>query len=99
MFNVDVGEHSSPTLRLLANIESLLREQNTLLKQAFTVSNTNADEDNKNENKANIDEMGRTEILAIIKTFPKGTIKGKYMTMEISELRKQVKEVLKCQEQ
>jgi len=35
MFNVEVNEYATPTLRLLKNIEGLLMEQNTLLKQSF----------------------------------------------------------------
>lgn len=54
MFNVEVTEISSSTLRTLANIESLLIEQNTLLKQAFSVGGTNIVEQPKSENKANL---------------------------------------------
>jgi hypothetical protein len=98
MFKVEVSDFSNPTIKLLSNIESLLQEQNELLRQAFTFGNTNIVETNKIENKANYDDMGRKELLAIIKDLPKGTIKGKFMTMGLEELRKQVKEVMKCQE-
>jgi hypothetical protein len=99
MFKVEVSDFSNPTIKLLSNIESLLQEQNELLRQAFTFGNTNIVEANKIENKANYDDMGRKELLAIIKTLPKGSIPGKYMTMGIEELREQVKEATKCKEQ
>lgn len=93
MFNVEVTEFSSSTIKLLKNIQSLLIEQNKLLKQALPMSNSQ--EEIKIENKANYDSMERKELLAIIKTLPKGTIKGKYMTMSLKDLRIQVKEVIK----
>jgi hypothetical protein len=93
MFNVEVNEFSSSTVKLLKNIESLLIEQNTLLKQAFCSSGNLSVEQNKIKNKANIETMGRKEILALIKTLPKKP-KGKYMTMNIEELRKAVKEAI-----
>lgn len=93
MFKVDVGEYSTPTLRLLKNIEDLLIEQNKLLKQS-SLSLDKLDVDKtKNENRTNFDAMGRKELVEIIKTLPKGTIKGKWMTMSIEDLRNQVKGV------
>ncbi len=94
MFNVEVNEFTTPTLRLLKNIEGLLIEQNTLLKQSFCSASNLAVEEHKSENKANIDTMERKEILALIKTLPHGTVKGKYMAMNIDDLRKAVKEVI-----
>lgn len=96
MFKVEVSEFSNSTIKMLANVCELLQEQNKLLRQFCIQGNTDIVEDNKSENKANIDTMGRKEILAIIKTLPQGTIKGKYMTMELEELRKQVKEATEC---
>jgi hypothetical protein len=98
MYKVDVGEYSTPTMRLLVNVCELLQEQNKLLEQFSLHGNTNIVEDNKIENKANCDDMGRKELLAIIKTLPKGSIPGKYMTMSIEELRKSVKEVMEWKE-
>lgn len=95
MFEVEVNTTSSKTDKLLSNIESLLIEQNELLRQALPMSNSKGQEEIKIESKANYDTLGRKELLAIIKTFPKGTIKGKYMTMELNELRKAVKEATK----
>jgi Mg/Co/Ni transporter MgtE len=97
MYKVDVGEYSTPTMRLLVNVCELLQEQNKLLEQFSLHGNTNIVEDNKIENKANIDDMGRKEILALIKTLPQKP-KGKYMTMGLEELRNQVKEVMKWKE-
>jgi hypothetical protein len=98
MFKVEVSDFSNPTIKLLSNIESLLQEQNELLRQAFTFGNTNIVETNKIENKANYENMGRKELLAIIKTLPPKSVKGKYMTMGLEELREQVKEAIKCKE-
>jgi Mg/Co/Ni transporter MgtE len=97
MYKVDVGEYSTPTMRLLVNVCELLQEQNKLLEQFSLHGNTNIVEDNKIENKANIDDMGRKEILALIKTLPRKP-KGKYMTMGLEELRNQVKEVMEWKE-
>jgi hypothetical protein len=96
MFDVEVNEFSSKTDKLLKNIEGLLKEQNELLRQALSMQVNKSDDDGKIKDKPNIDGMGRKELLTLIKTFPKGTIKGKYMTMEIEELRNKVKEVLQC---
>lgn len=94
MFNVELNEGSNLTNKLLSNVCELLQENNKLLGQFSTHGDSNVVEDNKSEYKANIDTIGRKELLAIIKTLPPKTIKGKYMTMELEELRKQVKEVL-----
>jgi hypothetical protein len=94
MFKVEVNEFTTPTIRLLKNIEGLLIAQNELLKQSLNVSDKLVAEEIKTENKANIDTMDRAELVALIKTMPKGTVKGKYMAMNITELRNAVKEVL-----
>lgn len=94
MYKVEANEFSTLTNKLLSNVCELLQEQNKLLEQFCTQDDINIVEEIKIENKANIDSMNRSELLAIIKTLPKGTIKGKYMTLELEELRKQVKEVM-----
>lgn len=94
MFEVEVNEGSSKSDKLLFNIQSLLKEQNELLKQAFSMPNTLPVIENKIENMPNIKAMERKELIAFIKTLPKGTITGKYMTLSLEELRKTVKEVL-----
>lgn len=102
MFKVEVTDFSNPTLKLLANIQDLLTERNDLLRQVLTAGGQKVEVIERKsvevENKANIETMGRNEILALIKTLPQGTIKGKYMTMGIDELRKAVKEVIKCKQ-
>jgi hypothetical protein len=94
MYKVDTGEYSNSTTKLLANICELLQENNNLLKQFSMQDSTTIVDENKIENKANIDTMERKEILAIIKTLPHGTVKGKYMAMNINDLRQAVKGVI-----
>lgn len=94
MFKVEVSELSNPQIKLLSNIQELLQENNNLLKQLNDVNNSNIPKNQINSTKPNIDTMDRKQIIEIIKTLPQGSIKGKYMTMSLEELRKNVKAVL-----
>jgi hypothetical protein len=78
MFKVEINEISSKTDKLLYNIQEILL---SMTEKEFP--------DNPD-----IDKMNRTELLKLIKTLPKGSIKGKYMTFPIEKLREEVKAVL-----
>jgi len=88
MFDVGVNEFSSIENRLLKNIETLLIEQNKLLRQGSSIS------ENDKPDKKDVNTMNRNEMVALIKTLPKGTVKGKYMAMNETDLRKLLKGVI-----
>lgn len=94
MFDVEITEFSNTTIKLLSNIQELLQENNKLLKQFNDMDNSFIPKNQINSTKPNIDKMERKQIIEIIKSLPTGTIKGKYMTMSLEELRKNVKAVL-----